>query len=135
MINLILLILLGIGFCVSLYAFSIEQKIATNPQYKPACNISDRISCTKPLLSAYGKLLGFSNSIVGLLFYPTMATLLFVGEDLLLLIGAVGSCIFTIYLAYILFAKVKALCLICLTIYAVNLCTLVAALYKYYGWT
>ena len=42
-----MLLLLSIaGFLISLYGFSIEQKLKTNPNYKPMCDISDRASCT-----------------------------------------------------------------------------------------
>ncbi len=118
---LLIILLSFIGFCVSLYAYSISQNLKKDPSYKPACNISDRISCTKPIESPYGNLLGFSNSYLGLVYYPLMILLALFGNNASLMVLATGSLLFTIYLAYILFTKIKSLCLICLTIYAVNI--------------
>ena len=36
-----------IGFLLSLYMFIVERKPENNPSYKPVCNLSDRVSCTK----------------------------------------------------------------------------------------
>ncbi len=119
--NLLIILLSFIGFCISLYAYFVDQNLKKDPNYQPVCNISDRISCTKPITSPYGKLLGFSNSYLGLVYYPILALLAIVGNDISLLVLATGSLLFTLYLAYILFTKIKSLCLICLTIYAVNI--------------
>ena len=122
-----------IGLCVSLYAFFIERKLKEDKSYQPACNISDKMSCTKPLESPYGKLLGFSNSILGLIFYPSMAILAVFGSNLILVLVTTGLFLFTLYLAYVLFAKVKTICLICVTIYAVNVSLFFLSIYKYLG--
>ena len=119
--NTLINLLSVIGFFVSYYANFVDQKLKKDPNYQSACNISDRISCTKPIVSPYGKLLGFSNAYVGLVYYPIMAFLATFGNDLSLFILATGSLVFTLYLAYILFTKIKSLCLICLSIYAVNI--------------
>ena len=110
--TLLLILLSFIGLCVSYYAYTVGQALKKDPNYKPVCNISDRISCTKPIESPYGKLLGVSNSILGLIFYPIMALLAVVANDISLLIIASGLLLFTIYLAYILFVKVRSLCII-----------------------
>ena len=119
--KLLIILLSFIGFCVSLYAYFIGQNLKKDPSYKPACNISDTISCTKPIEGPYGTLLGFSNSILGLIYYPLMVLLVLFGNNASLLLLATGSLMLTLYLAYVLLSKIKALCLICLTIYAVNI--------------
>ncbi len=126
--NLLILLLSFIGLCISLYAYSVDQNLKKDPTYKPLCNISDRISCSKPIMSPYGKLLGFSNSYLGLVYYPIMALLALVGNKLSIFVLATGSLLFTAYLAYILATKIKSLCLICLSIYAVNISLFVLSL-------
>ncbi len=127
--NIIIILLAFIGFCLSLYAYFVEQRVKKDPTYKPACNISDRISCTKPLVSPYGKLMGFSNSYLGLIYYPVLGLISLFGNTLSLVILATGSLLFTLYLAYILFTKIKSLCLICLSIYAVNISIFLLTMY------
>ena len=56
-------ILAVLGFALSLYGFMIEEKIKRNSTYKPACDISENISCSKPILSPWGSMFGFSNAI------------------------------------------------------------------------
>ena len=126
--NLLIVLLSFIGLCISLYAYSVDQNLKKDPTYKPLCNISDRISCSKPIMSPYGKLLGFSNSYLGLVYYPIMALLALVGNKLSIFVLATGSLLFTAYLAYILATKIKSLCLICLSIYAVNISLFVLSL-------
>ena len=46
-----LIFLTASGFCLSLYAFYLERKIRENPNYHPACNISDRVSVQNQLLA------------------------------------------------------------------------------------
>ncbi|MDZ4150874.1 vitamin K epoxide reductase family protein, partial [Methylicorpusculum sp.] len=64
------------GFVVSLYAYFIEKKIAQNAAYKPFCDISATISCSKPILSSYGKLFGISNALLGVGYYFVFLVLL-----------------------------------------------------------
>ncbi len=111
----------ALGFGLSLYAFSIERTLQKNPNYRPACNISDRISCTAPIVSPYGKLFGFSNVLLGLVFYPFLALLAVTAPPIILLIATSGLLFFTVFLAYILFFKVKAICPICIALYMVNI--------------
>ena len=66
---MIIIIVTIIGFMVSLYAYYIEKKIEQDPTYKPICDLSDRISCSKPIRSSWGKLFTLSNASVGMVFY------------------------------------------------------------------
>lgn len=121
-----------IGLALSFYAYFIERKLAKNPQYKPSCELSDKFSCTKSLNSPYAALLGISNSIIGMLFYVSMFWLAVSRYDRLLFIGALAAVAASCYLAYLLIFKIKALCPVCLAIYAVNAALLVLAFYQLY---
>jgi vitamin-K-epoxide reductase (warfarin-sensitive) len=118
---MIIILIALLGLCVSVYAYTIERKLRNTPDYHPACNISDRISCTKPILSSYGNIFYFSNAIIGIFYY--IAVIIFAALNLwnLLLILSALSCLISLWLAYILFAKIKAFCILCASVYAVNL--------------
>ncbi len=122
-----IIVIACIGFGLSLYGFLIEQKIKKDPQYKPACDISDRISCSKPFLSSYGKLLSVSNTIVGLFFYALLGVFAWCEYTMLIFYCSLIAVVVSIYLAYILYAKIKVFCLLCTAIYIVNLALLWAS--------
>jgi hypothetical protein len=75
-----------VGFGISLYTYLLEEKIKRVPDYKPVCDISDRISCTKPMKSPYATLFYFSNAIVGMVFYALVALLALLEMHKLLII-------------------------------------------------
>ncbi len=114
------LILAIIGFVVSLYGFYIEEKLKKNPEYKPICDISDAASCTKPMKSSFGRIFGIRNTIIGMIFYAGIAVLTYLGYHQLALFTVVGACVVSVYLAYILYFKIKTICLICTVTYVVN---------------
>lgn len=74
-----------IGFCISLYIYLLEKKVKANPQYKPLCDLSDKISCTKPMKSAYASIFYFSNAIVALIFYSSVALLALIDAKTMLI--------------------------------------------------
>ena len=89
--------------------------------------VSDRVSCTKIFLSPWGKLFGVSNVYIGMVFYAAMIWFGLSDQVQLTFLGAVGACIASLFLAYILFAKIKTFCLVCITTYAINVILLVLA--------
>ena len=115
------LILSVIGFAISCYAFFVEQKIKQQPGYKPACDISDAVSCSKPILSEYGNLFFISNSIVGMILYALIFVLAWFGFTTQLFYVSLAAVIASAGLAYILYTKIKSFCLICSSIYVVNI--------------
>lgn len=117
-----------LGFCISLYTYIIEQKIKLNPEYKPACDLSDRMSCSKPIKSIYGGIFFVSNSILGMIFYLLIAILAINNSINFILIAAITATLFSCILAYILYVKIKALCLLCTSLYIINIVLLMYAL-------
>lgn len=116
-----------VGFTISLYGLWVEYQVKKDANYKAVCDISDRASCSKTFLSPWGALLGVSNTYLGLIFYLAMFVLGGLHLNGLVLLGAVGACIFSLFLAYILYAKVKTICFICISIYVINALLLWAA--------
>lgn len=116
-----------IGLCLSLYSVFVEYKIKYNPTYKPMCDLSDRISCSKTFLSPYGKILKISNGFIGDFFYSGMIYLAWFEYTTLLWYGALAAAFASVIFAYILFFKVRTICLLCISIYVVNIALLYAA--------
>lgn len=121
-------ILSFIGFGISLYTYLLEQKIKQTPDYKPACDLSDTVSCTKPIKSNYGKLFFVSNSVMGMLYYCGVALLAFLNASMLLVLASFGGIIVSCILAYILYFKIKSFCLLCNALYIVNIAIFVLSL-------
>lgn len=126
------IILAIIGFFLSVYAYFIEQKIKIAPGYQPACDISERISCSKPFKSKYAYLFYFSNALVGIVYYPLIVLLAIFKIHYLLLIATFGSCIASCLFAYLLYFRIKTLCVICTSIYIVNILILALALKTFF---
>lgn len=124
---LAILIFALIGLGISYYAYTIEKRIKQNPAYKPACDLSDRISCSKPMKSAYTNVFYFSNATIGLLFYAAIIIFALLGATKLVLLTAIAGCIGSCILGYILYFKIKALCLLCTVLYIINALILLLA--------
>lgn len=116
-----ILILAIIGFGISLYAYFTETKIKEDPNYHPACDINDRISCSAPLKSEYSNIFYFSNAAMGMVFYMMIGIVTFFNMHYLLLgLSSLGLMI-TIMLAYLLYFRIKSLCIVCTSLYIVNI--------------
>lgn len=122
-------IIAAMGFLLSLYAYHVEKKLA-DKNYKPVYSFNKNISCNKAFLSKYGKLLGRSNSFYGMFFYLMIFILLqlkfFDFVFLISILSVPGS----IYLAYLSYVKLRTFCLVCTSIYLINILLLFLS-YKY----
>jgi vitamin-K-epoxide reductase (warfarin-sensitive) len=125
---MIIIILALIGFCISLYTYTVEKKIKDEPDYKPVCDLSDRISCTKPMKSPYANLFFASNAVAGMGYYLLVALLAFFNLNLLLVIATIGGCLVSAVMAYLLYFKIQSLCILCTSLYVVNILLLLCAL-------
>lgn len=116
-----IIVLTGIGFLLSIYSFYVEKKLEKNNRYKAVCDINEHISCTAAAKSKFSAIGGIPNSIKGMLFYPFMALLLWLGNPQLVFFLASGSMIMTFYLIYASYVKLKNYCLVCSGVYLVNM--------------
>lgn len=117
-----------IGFCISLYTYIVEEKIKREPDFKPVCDLSDRISCSAPMKSKYANLFYFSNAFVGMGYYLIIAIFAFFNLGTLLAIATVCGCLISAVLAYLLYFKIKALCILCTSLYIINIALLILSL-------
>lgn len=121
------LVIACIGLLLSLYGLFIERRLKVNQSYKPVCDISDKVSCTKTFLSPWGKITGVSNVYVGAIVYAIMIIVAVMGNAQLAFVGACILVVGSLFLAYILLTKIRTFCLLCTAIYIVNVALFLAA--------
>ena len=119
------------GLLLSAYSLYVEKKTKKSTSYKAACDISDKISCTKAFTSEYSSFAGLSNSLYGLFLYLFILALTLYGDGRIIFFISVFAVIGSIYLAYISYFKLKNFCVVCTPIYLINLLLLVLS-YKYF---
>lgn len=127
MIPLAIIIISIIGLALSIYAIVEERKVRKDAEYKPVCDINDRISCSKAFTSEYGKTFGISNSYGGLAFYTITPLAAYFAPQFLLSLVAF-SVLGSVYLGYLQYFRLRTFCVVCTSIYAINIALLIAAL-------
>lgn len=127
---IVIMLLALAGLVVSIYAYVIEVNISKNPEYKPMCDLSSIISCSRTMGSSYNKLVGISNALIGMAFYSLLFILASFSAATLIFYLASAALIVSIGLAYITYFKIRSLCLVCTAIYGINL-LLVVVSYTY----
>ena len=125
---MMIIILATIGLCISFYGILVERKLQQDSQYKAACDISDTISCTRPMLSEYNKILGISNSLAATGYYLVIIMLALLDQKQFLLFIIPAGLLVSAVFAYILYFKIRSFCLICTSLYCINI-GLACALY------
>ncbi|MBI5002048.1 hypothetical protein HZC31_01555 [Candidatus Woesearchaeota archaeon] len=118
--SLIIIICIA-GFLLSAYSFYVEKKLEKNKKYKAVCDISDHMSCTAAAKSKYSAVGGVPNSVKGMFFYPFMAVLALVASPQVVFYLASASLVMTVYLIYVSYFKLKNYCLVCSSVYLVNI--------------
>jgi vitamin-K-epoxide reductase (warfarin-sensitive) len=123
-------ILAGLGFLLALYTLYLHWKSKHEVNYKAVCDLSDRMSCMKSIRSDEGKIFGIPNGAYGIGFYAAIYLTTFPQLQNYLLPLAVLGVLFSLYFAYQLYFRVKTFCVVCTSIYLVNILLLVLASQK-----
>lgn len=123
---MIIIILAVIGLLISIYGITVERKLQQDMQYKASCDLSDTISCTRPMLSSYNKMFGVSNIWASAAYYLIILAAALLNQPQLLMLITGAGLLVTVVFAYILYFKIKALCLICTALYIVNIALAIA---------
>jgi len=110
-----------IGAMLTVYLLHIEAVLAVNHKYKALCDINDKINCTAVAKSQYAHIFGISNAVLGILFYGLVAILDIFGEPQTIFYLSIPAFVFTLFLAYLMFFKIRKLCLVCLATYCINI--------------
>jgi vitamin-K-epoxide reductase (warfarin-sensitive) len=119
-----------IGLAISVYGITVERNLQQNAQYKAACDLSDTVSCTRPFLSTYTKLLGISNIWASALYYSVIIVLALLDLKPFIFIVTGAGVAASIIFAYILYFKIRSLCLICTSLYIINIALVVACYFS-----
>ncbi len=121
-----------VGVGVSGLIEKVHRQLAADVNYASFCNVSARVNCDVVLGSSYASLAGVSMGLWAILFYLTVigfagamaATSGTQRRDTmakLMVVLAVWGLLFSVYLAFISFAVLHAVCLMCSTLYLVNI--------------
>lgn len=116
-----ILILATIGFAISLYAYITEQHVKNDRSFKAACDLSDTVSCTKVMLSPYATMFGISNALLGAAYYTLIVILAALNLTNIIFYAAIAACLVSCYFAYLLLFKIKSFCVLCTSLYVVNI--------------
>ncbi|KPA84228.1 hypothetical protein ABB37_02279 [Leptomonas pyrrhocoris] len=128
--NLALVGVCLIGFLLSSYAYTVEVHADRARQlgvpYRAYCDIGP-FSCTKVFSSEFGSATQFfglpktSNALVGMMYY--FAEMLCCWNPTLMLLTSAPSLLVTVCLAFVLTVVLRDLCVVCCSIYVVNITT------------
>jgi len=114
-----------IGFFLSAYAYYVELKVKKNASYHAVCDIGEHASCSAAFKSEFGHMFGgISNSLAGMGYYATLVIVSYINLQWTFYLSAL-SFLMTLYLAYVLYFKLKNFCLVCNLIYVVNIALLI----------
>ena len=108
-----------LGFLLSCYALYVRQRSKAK-NYHALCDINDHISCTKAFGSQYGITTGIPNPVYGIVVYPLVGVLTALGKTEWVFWLVTAATMFSIRLAYLSYWKQRNFCVVCTTIYAVN---------------
>jgi len=119
MAQIIHFILFSLGFLISLYAYVVKKKLL-DFTYKPLCDISRKISCSRAFKESESALFGVPNAALGMIAYGLLLFAevynVFAVRTVLIPLLFLTS----LYLIHILLKK-KILCIICFTIHFINI--------------
>lgn len=122
-----------VGFGLTSYAFYVEMKKGQDPSYRAACDIGERMSCSRVLTSRWARGFGLfdeksplnlPDSLYGFIYY-CLALLLNQSNRskniarLRIFLSILVNC-GSIYLGYILYFVLHDICLVCCGMYVVN---------------
>jgi len=124
-------ILAILGLILSVYSLYVERKLVAQEDYSPVCDINKKISCSAAFESKYSRTLGINNSILGIGFYAVVFILSLTYFSSAILYLAIIGMLATKYLAYISYFKLKNFCIICMSVYLVNILLLILAWIKF----
>ncbi len=131
----VLLVAALIGFVASVLLTRLHYKIgAKGFEEKSFCNVSEFIDCDAAIASRYAKAGPFLTSEIGIIYYLLVSGMILFawfsekwrqGTLGFLFLSSIGAVAYSLVMAYLSIFKLGTLCLICLTVYLVNLVLLV----------
>ena len=114
----LLLVFATLGFFVSAYALRIQTR---KQRRREVCDFSLTVSCTTVLLDPHGFFFGIPNSLAGMFYYGLVFMLAAVEQFVPLFYFSLIGLLFSASLAYISWWKLRTVCLVCTSVYLINL--------------
>ncbi len=108
------------GLLICLWGTVLDLKVQANPEFKAACDFSEKSSCTKTLKSRYSRLLfGVSNTYFGIAFFAIVLVLAYLGgyQNIIFYSSAISTLI-TGWLFVLIYLKQKNYCSLCFVLFA-----------------
>ena len=109
------------GIVLSVYALYVKQRAAGSKTYKPLCDVNKYISCTTAFGSKYGSIAVLPNPFYGIIIYGLLILLDYLNSYLLMTLLSFGCVVGSVWLAYVSYVTQKNFCLVCTTIYLINI--------------
>ncbi|HXW85702.1 MAG TPA: vitamin K epoxide reductase family protein [Candidatus Bathyarchaeia archaeon] len=125
-----LVVIALIGCAMSVYMLYLERALEQNYDYKAACDLSDYVSCSKVAKSPYSKIFGMQSGLISLVVYGIIAMCAFKERIELVMYLSGAMVVASVYLAYLIFFKIKAACPLCISMYVVNILLFILS-YRY----
>lgn len=130
--------LAAIGFIVSAYLTYASHRLHSDANFKSLCALNDLFDCDRVVSSPYGSLSGIPLAWFGAWFYAFLAVVALCARRpaaalglrspaLLLLLLSTFAGVLSVALAAVSLFILGSVCLLCATLYAVNICLVLAA--------
>jgi uncharacterized membrane protein len=119
--------LAAFGFLYSMQAAYYKYRLSVDPGFKiPRCQCSGSRSddAEKVLRSKEGAILRIPNTVVGIVLYTVLPFLVYSGRTEIALLIAIVAVIGSTYLGYVMVVRIRALCVTCISLAAVNVLVL-----------
>src|SRR5437879_4637676 len=118
----------AVGFGVSAASAYTHYHLLNDPNYRSFCDVNETVSCTQVYMSRYSTVRGVPVAIFGALWFVVAALLSVAGltardtvresvPGYLFLLSTLSLAV-VLYLGYVSFFLLKAVCLLCVTTYA-----------------
>lgn len=123
-----LYLLPALGLLYSTQASFYKYKLATDPDYKvPTCGCAGAANDKTEVVlrSSQSAVLGIPNSVLGTALYAALLLLVYLQYDAAALVPAIAAVLGSVYLSYVMVARIASLCPICINIAALNVLILV----------
>ena len=127
--DIVSLVLGLIGFATSLYALKLHVQLK-NSSEALGCDVNDLVSCSKVIGGSYGEFLSIPLGAFGMSYFGLVIALailpVFAASSVAWIarwrmLTAFAGTIVSVFLAYIAYAKIGAVCIVCSTVHALTI--------------
>ncbi|MGE4094557.1 MAG: thioredoxin domain-containing protein [Candidatus Binatia bacterium] len=121
-------ILAVLGLSITVYLSVLHLRAGDHGDFSsPFCSISTTINCNAVLGSAYARMFGLPVAVWAAVTYLIMLGVSFAGSRSMLITLCCWAFAFSVYMAGISLFAIKAACLFCMSLYAINTGLLISA--------